>query len=544
MVRAGFIRQLMAGSYSLLPPAMRVRAKIMQIIREEIDAIGGQEFLLPVLHPAEPWQRSGRWDLIGSELFRLTDRKDADLCLAMTHEEIFTTLATELSSYKQLPQLWYQIQTKLRDEPRPRSGVLRVREFTMKDSYSFDIDQAGLDVAFENHHGAYQRIFARLGMDVAAVEASSGMMGGAGSVEFMVRSEAGEDWIVLCPTGDYASNVEAAKSVVPEVEDPPSAEIEKFATPGVRTIRALEEFEGGAPGNRQIKTLFYIVDSQLVLVLLRGDHALSEQKLLDGLQVIEARPATADEIFAAVGANPGSLGAVGVQGLAVVADEALQGRRGMTTGANEDDFHLRSVDIVRDIDVTDWHDLREVTAGEPCVNCGQPVAVEKSIEIGHIFKLGRRYSEPLGAKVLDSNGKAQSLYMGSYGIGVERNMAAIVEANHDDKGIVWPISVAPYEVVVTVVRPEDEATLEAANRIYRELQQARVDTIIDDRKERPGVKFADAELVGIPFRITVGPRGVESGLLEFVTRRSGETEEVALSEITALTIDRVMAERD
>ena len=531
----------MAGSYSLLPPAMRVRAKIMQIIREEIDRIGGQEFLLPVLHPAEPWQQSGRWSLIGEELFRLTDRKDAELCLAMTHEEIFTTLALELNSYKQLPQLWYQIQTKLRDEPRPKSGVLRVREFTMKDSYSFDLDEAGLDRAFGNHYEAYQRIFARLGLDSIAVEASSGMMGGAGSVEFMVRSDAGEDWVVLCSAGDYSSNVETATSVLTPIEDPPSAPLEKFPTPGVRTIKALEEFEGGAPADRQIKSLFYLVGTELVIVLMRGDHSLVEQKLLDGLAVIEARPATAEEIFAAVGAHPGSLGAVNVEGYRIVADRALEGRVGMTTGANEDDFHLRNVDIARDIVVDDWLDLREVVAGEPCVKCGKPLEVDKTIEIGHIFKLGRRYSEPFGAAVLDENGKATAMFMGSYGIGVERNMAAVVEVNHDEKGIVWPMNVAPYEVVVTVVRPEDADTLAAATQMYEGLRAEGVEVILDDRKERPGVKFADAELVGFPLRVTVGPRGVQSGLLELLTRASGDLEEIALDELVAVVRDRVMA---
>ncbi len=531
----------MAGSYSLLPPAMRVRAKIMQIIREEIDRIGGQEFLLPVLHPAEPWQQSGRWDLIGEELFRLTDRKDADLCLAMTHEEIFTTLALELASYKQLPQLWYQIQTKLRDEPRPKSGVLRVREFTMKDSYSFDLDEAGLDRAFGNHYEAYQRIFDRLGMDSIAVEASSGMMGGAGSVEFMVRSDAGEDWVVLCSAGDYSSNVETATSVLAPIEDPPPAPLEKFPTPGVRTIKALEDFEGGAAADRQIKSLFYLVGEELVIVLMRGDHSLVEQKLLDGLSVIEARPATAEEIFAAVGAHPGSLGAVGLDGYRIVADRGLEGRIGMTTGANEDDFHLRNVAVTRDITVDDWLDLREVVAGEPCVNCGKPLEVDKTIEIGHIFKLGRRYSEPFGAAVLDENGKATPMFMGSYGIGVERNMAAVVEVSHDDKGIVWPMNVAPYEVVVTVVRPEDADTLAEAMRIYEGLRTDGVDVILDDRKERPGVKFADAELVGFPLRVTVGPRGVEAGMLELVTRATGVVEEVPVDEVVAVVLGRVMA---
>ena len=533
----------MAGSYSLLPPAMKVRAKIMQIIREEIDGIGGQEFLVPTLHSSDPWRQSDRWDQIGEEMFRLSDRKQGELCLAMTNEEIFTTLASELKSYKQLPQIWYQIQTKYRDEPRPRSGVLRVREFTMKDSYSFDIDEAGLDAAFQAHYGAYLRIFERLGMKAVAVDASSGMMGGTGSVEFMVPSEAGEDWIVVCPTGDYSSNVETARSVVAEVDDPSSEELERFATPGVRTIKALEEFDGGAGADRQIKTLFYLVDSEMMLVMLRGDHALVEQKLLDGLGVGEARPATAEEIVAAVGAHPGSLGAVGVSGYRIVADLCLQGRTGMTTGANEDDVHLRHVDVERDIEVDDWLDLREVLAGEPCVQCGSPLVVEKTIEVGHIFKFGRKYSDKLGAVVLDKDGKTQSMYTGSYGVGVERGMAAIVESNHDDKGIIWPMSVAPYEVVVTVVRPDDEATMGAAEQIYDRLRLDRIEVLLDDRKERPGVKFADAELIGIPLRITVGPRGVEAGTVELVDRSTGESRDIELAQVAEMVMDLVEAAR-
>lgn len=515
----------------------------MQIIRDEINAIGGQEFLLPTVHPSEIWQQSGRFDMIGSELFRFKDRKDADLVLAMTHEEVFTSLATELRSYKQLPQLWYQIQTKLRDEPRPKSGLLRVREFTMKDSYSFDVDQAGLDRQFDLHHEAYHRIFKRLGMTALSVEASSGMMGGSGSVEFMVPSNAGEDWIVMCPNGDYASNVETAKSVVPDVEDPAGGELERFDTPGVRTIKALEEFDGGAPAVSQIKTLFYMIESEMVLVLLRGDHALVEQKLFDGIAVLEGRPATSDEIFAAVGAHPGSLGAVGVTEMRVIADHSLQGRSAMTTGANTDDVHFRNVDVSRDITVTDWLDLREVKSGEPCTECGAPLDVEKTIEVGHIFKLGHKYSEPLGASVLDANGKSQPIFMGSYGIGVDRNMAAVVEVNHDENGIIWPVNVAPHEIVVTVVRPDDEASASVAETIYEELRANGIDAIIDDRKERPGVKFADAELIGIPLRITVGPRGVEDGTVELVVRSEGATEVVASESVVATATDWIVNQR-
>jgi len=544
LVRAGFIRQLMAGSYSLLPPAIRVRAKIMSIIRQEIDAIGGQEFLLPALHPADLWRRSGRWDVMGSEMFRLVDRKDAELCLGMTHEEVFTTLALELKSYRQLPQLWYQIQTKFRDEPRPKSGVLRVREFTMKDSYSFDLEAEGLDLQFGRHAGAYRRIFERCGLDVVSVAASSGAMGGSGSMEFMVRSEAGEDVVVICSSCGYAANVEAATSVIAPVVDDHEAGLESFPTPGVRTIKALADFDGGAPANRQIKTLVYLLDGTLTLVLLRGDHELVEQKLLDVTGAIEARPAQPDEIQAALGAQPGSLGAVGVTGIQVVADRALQGRVAMTTGANKDDVHYRNVSVGRDIEVGTWSDLRLVREGEGCPECGSPVEVTAAIEVGHIFKLGTKYSDPLGAHVLDADGNTRPIHMGSYGIGVERTLAAIIEASHDDKGIVWPMSVAPYEVVITVIRPDDETTLEAAVGLAAALELLGVDVMLDDRPERPGVKFADAELVGFPIRVTVGPRGLESGVVEVVNRATGATREVALEEAAGTVADVVGSARN
>ena len=536
LVRAGFIRQLMSGSYSLLPAAMRVRAKVMQIIREEINAIGGQEFLLPALHPAEIWRESGRWDVMGDEMFRLHDRKGAELALGMTHEEIFTTLALELRSYRDLPQLWYQIQTKFRDEPRPKSGVLRVREFTMKDSYTFDVDAAGLDAQFERHRSAYLNIFRRCGMEPVMVEASSGAMGGSGSVEFMVFSDTGEDEIVTSACG-YAANLETATSVSAPVDDPAPATIEKFPTPGVRTIKALADFDSGAPADRQIKTLVYDIDGALSLVLMRGDHDLMEQKLRDHTGAATVEPASREVIVEALGAAPGSLGAVGVDGLTILADTALTGRRGMTTGANEDDFHLRSVDIERDIAVDEWVDLRTVKPGDACIECGQPLRIDHAIEVGHIFKLGTKYAEILGAKVLDADGNEAAIWMGSYGIGVERAMAAVVESSHDESGIVWPASVAPYHVVVTVLRIQDEATHTAAERLYEDLVEAGVEVILDDRDERPGVKFADAELIGIPFRITVGPRGLGNGTVEFTVRATGETTEIPLGEAVSTIAD-------
>lgn len=523
----------MAGSYTLLPAAMRVRKKMIEIIRQEMDAIGGQEFLLPALHPAEIWRQSGRWEIMGEEMFRLRDRRDAELVLGMTHEELFAMLATEMKSYRQLPQIWYQVQTKFRDEPRPKSGMLRVREFTMKDSYSFDLDAEGLDAQFEAHRQAYLRIFARWGLKTAMVEASSGAMGGSGSVEFMVRSEAGEDLIATSACG-YAANLETATSTLTHPGDADVVPgVEQFDTPGIRTIKALAEFDEHATPERQIKTLVYVLDGQLTLLLLRGDHDLQEQKLRDATGAANVRPAETDEIEEALGALPGSLGGVGVGHLRIVTDNALKGRRGLITGANVNDVHVRNVDVERDIAATEWADLRAVQPGDPCPNCGAPFEVYKAIEAGHIFKLGTRYSEAMGATVLDAEGDARPVVMGSYGIGVERNLAAIIESSHDEKGIIWPIGVAPYHVVITLLRSDNEEALSAAEEIYRDLIDRGIETILDDRPERPGVKFADAELVGFPFRITVGPRGLAAGLVELNERRTGETVEVSIRDITA-----------
>ncbi len=508
LLRAGFIRQLMAGHYSLLPLGVRVRAKIMDVIREEMNRIGGQEFLLPSMQPAQIWEKSGRLAVMGEEMFRLTDRKGAEVVLGMTHEEIFTHLALELSSYRELPQFWYQFQTKFRDEPRPKSGLLRVREFTMKDSYSFDIDEAGLDVSFQAHRGAYERIFARLGIPAIAVEASSGNMGGSDSVEFMCPSDAGEDLVARCPDCDYAANLEKATSALPVIEDGPGpAAPERLPTPGVRTINDLAR-RYGKPADRQVKTLVYVIDGQLTLVLLRGDHPLAEQKLADAT------------------ASPGSLGAVGVTGLPIIADLALQGRRDMTTGANIDDVHLTGVDTSRDIAVGRWADLREVTAGEPCSRCGTPLEIIRAIEAGHIFKLGRKYTTVLGVSVLGPDGTSIVPIMGSYGIGVERAMAVIAEVHHDDAGLTWPVQVAPAEVTVVLLSPQDEATAAAAESLYVQLQAAGTDVLLDDRDERPGVKYRDAELVGIPCRVSVGRRDLAEGVVEITSRATGEKERV------------------
>lgn len=544
LIRGGFIRQLAAGSYTMLPLGQRVRLKVMEIIRQEMDAIGGQEMVLPTLHPAEVWKRSGRYDLMGENLFKLEDRKGSDHVLGMTEEEIFAILATELFSYRDLPQIWYQMHTKFRDEPRPKSGLLRVREFTMKDSYTLDIDRPGLDSGFDKHHAAYKAIFRRIGLDAVDVQASSGAMGGSESIEFMQRSNAGEDWIVTCTNCDYRANVEKAASALARVEDGESRALERFPTPGLRTIQALAEAHPvvAAP-DRQIKSLVYVIDGEPLIVLLRGDHGLQEQKLLDATAAADGRPAQADEIRGLLGADPGSLGAVGVAGTRIVADSALRGRVNMTTGANEDDWHYRGVDIARDIDVTQWADLREVTSGEPCSVCGHGLELWKGIEIGHIFKLGTKYSEAFGSYVQDEEGMSHPIIMGSYGIGVERNMAAIVEANHDDHGIIWPVSVAPHEVVVTVIRPDDDATMAAAEGLYEELAASGIEVLIDDRAERPGVKFADAELIGIPYRVTVGPRGVQAGTVELTDRRDGEKREASLDEVGELLVELVLPRR-
>jgi prolyl-tRNA synthetase len=537
LVRAGYIRQLTAGVYSLLPLAQRVRLKIIQIIREEMNRIGGQEFLLPAIHPAEVWKESGRWEVMGDNMFRLRDRKGADMALGMTHEEIFTTIArNSINSYRQLPQVWYQIQTKFRDEARPKSGLLRVREFTMKDAYSFDVDYEGLDKSFQDQYDAYCRIFTRCGLKYTAVEASSGAMGGTKSTEFMVRTNAGEDNIVICEQCGYAANVEKATSRLPEMDTGGPSALEEFPTPGVRTIEDLTTFPGGASADRQIKTLVYVLDDRLALVLLRGDHELNETKLMDASGAINVRPARPEEISEAMGASAGSLGAVGVTAAShpkvtrIIADDALTGRRNMTTGANKDDHHLRGVAVDRDIKVDKWASLRSVKAGETCVNCGGSLDVFRAVEAGHIFKLGTKYSDSMGATVLTADGREVPIVMGSYGIGVERVMSAAVELYNDDAGISWPVSIAPFHVVLTVVNVKDQQLLEAATQVYKELQNAGVDALLDDRDERAGVKFNDADLIGIPYRVTFGKK-VKEGKVELFTRATRTSEDLEIESV-------------
>ncbi|MCS6886534.1 MAG: proline--tRNA ligase [Acidobacteriota bacterium] len=529
LLRAGYIRQLTAGVYSYLPLAQRVLLKITDIIREEMNRIGAQEFLLPALNPAEVWKESGRWEVMGENMFRLKDRKGADLCLGMTHEEVFTAIARdEIRSYKQLPQIWYQIQTKFRDEARPKSGILRVREFIMKDSYSFDVDWEGLDKAFEAHREAYCRIYDRCGLKYLVVEASSGAMGGSQSSEFMVISDAGEDWVVFCASCGYAANIEKATSRLADIVDESGpAAPEEFPTPGVRTIEDLTTFPGGASADRQIKTLVYMLDNRPHIVLLRGDHQLNETKLTDATAAKSLRPAHPEEIKSLLGAFPGSLGAVGVDHLPVIADYAIYGRRNMTTGANRDDFHLRGVDVERDIKVTKWADLRNVASGERCLQCNAALNVSKAIEVGHIFKLGTRYSESMGATVLTAEGKEVPIVMGSYGIGVGRIMASAVELYNDEDGICWPVSIAPFEVVITPANFAEPMQQEAAVNLYKELSATGVDVLLDDRDERPGVKFKDADLIGIPFRLTIGKK-LKDGKVELFERKTRSSTELDL----------------
>jgi prolyl-tRNA synthetase len=544
LVRAGFIRQLGAGFYDYLPLARRSLARIERIIREEMDAIGAQEFYLPALHPADIWKESGRWEVMGDNMFRLKDRKGADCCLGMTHEEIFTAIARdELRSYRQLPQVWYQIQPKFRDEPRPKSGLLRVRQFTMKDAYSFDLDRAGLDVSYEAQRKAYERIFSRCGLDFVAVQAHSGAMGGSESSEFMVRTDAGEDTVAACPKCRYAANTETASSRLPVETDPPgTGAIEKFATPGVVTIEALQRQPYGVGAKRQLKTLVYVADGKPVVAVVRGDHDLNEAKLQSATGAADVRPAHPEEIVALMGARPGSLGAAGFTRAPVFVDPAVAERTHAVTGANEDGFHVKGVDVKRDLLVHGkLADLRTVKAGEGCPKCDGTLDVYKALEIGHIFKLGTKYSESLKANVLDADGKAVPIVMGSYGIGVERILAASIELHHDEGGIVWPVSIAPFQATVLTLGPEPELK-KAAEELVAALSGAGVDVLFDDREERAGVKFKDADLVGIPIRIAVGKKGLSDGKVEFKLRSRKEVELVPVGEAAAkvrATIDAV-----
>ena len=550
LVRAGYIRQLAAGIYSYLFLGNRSFNKIMAIVRQEMDRIG-QEFYLPALHPREIWEASGRWGLMGDNLFRLKDRKGGDMCLGMTEEEVMTEIARkELRSYKQLPQIWYQIAPKFRDEPRPKAGLLRVRQFMMKDAYSFDIDAAGLDVSYKKHYETYCRIFDRCGLKYMVVEADSGAMGGKESHEFMVRTPAGEDQIVSCDGCNYAANMEKATSrletvadLVPEGDGKPLL----VHTPGLKTIDEVAKFLGTSTNNK-IKTLALMVDvtddkgkkkSRAIVVLMRGNDQLNEAKM-NAAVATATRPMEESEIEALFKSPAGYLGPIGIDWAkdlkrdadkpVLLVDKALEGRANLIGGANQKDYHLKNLTPGKDFHPTAYADLRAVTAGEACPNCGKALRIDTAVEIGHIFKLGYRYSESMGARVLDKNGKEVTPIMGSYGIGIERILTAAVEQGNDENGFWLPAAIAPFEIVVAPVNMKDEPVKAAAEDIAKRLEAAGYDVILDDRDERPGVKFKDADLVGVPFRITVGKK-VTEGTVEVVLRSTREVRDVTITAI-------------
>jgi prolyl-tRNA synthetase len=550
LVRAGYIRQLAAGIYSYLFLGNRSFNKITAIVRQEMDRIG-QEFYLPALHPREIWEASGRWALMGDNLFRLKDRKGADLALGMTEEEVMTEIARkELRSYKQLPQIWYQIAPKFRDELRPKSGLLRVRQFMMKDAYSFDIDAAGLDVSYKKHYETYCRIFDRCGLKYMVVEADSGAMGGKESHEFMVRTPAGEDQIASCDGCNYAANMEKATSKLAAVEDlAGEGDGTPFLvhTPGQKTIEDVAKFLGVSPKNK-IKTLALMAEEKdsygkvkprAIVVLMRGDHQLNEAKL-NATVANATRPMDESEIKALFKSPAGYLGPVSIEWAkdlkkdahlpVLLVDKALEGRTNLIAGANQEDYHLKNLTPGKDFHLTAYADLRSVTADEACPNCGATLRIDTAVEIGHIFKLGYRYSESMGARVLDKNGKEVTPIMGSYGIGIERILTAAVEQSNDENGFWLPPTIAPFEIVVSATNVKDESVKSAAEDIAQRLETAGFDVILDDRDERPGVKFKDADLVGIPFRITVGKK-VTEGTVEVVLRSTREIRDVTISSI-------------
>jgi len=523
LLRAGLIRKLAGGVYTFLPLGLRALRKVEQIVREEMDRAGAIEVLMPALQPKEIWEQSGRAETASNVLFKVKDSANREWFLSPTAEEVITTLAAnEINSYRQLPKNFYQISLKFRDEIRPRFGLMRAKEFIMKDAYSFDTTDEAAMASYKKMYDAYTRIFARCGLKAFPVEADTGVIGGSHSHEFMVPAETGENEVAFCEACGYAANIEKATSGIPKTAAREiGAAIERFATPGVVTIEALSKAPYSVPANRQIKTLVYIADSKPVIVLIRGDDQLNETKFLAKTGAVAARPATVEEIVPLLGAKPGSLGAVAnvPADVKVLADERLQGANGMTTGANEDGFHLSNVSIERDIKVTAWFDLRTVTAGEPCVKCGKPLKIRRAIEVGHVFKLGTKYSEKLNATFLDADGSRKPSVMGCYGIGVTRTLQAVIEQCNDKDGIIWPLSVAPYTVCITplAVAPDSEA-MKLAEKIYAELTAKGVDVILDDRDERPGVKFKDSELVGFPIRIGIGEKSLAKGEVEIKPR--------------------------
>jgi prolyl-tRNA synthetase len=559
LLRAGLIRKLGAGVYTFLPLGVRALKKVEQIIREEMDRAGALEVLMPAIQPREIWEQSGRYEAASGVLFKVKDGAQRDWVLSPTAEEVITSLAAnEISSYRQLPRNFYQISVKFRDEIRPRFGLMRAKEFIMKDAYSFDTTDEGAMASYHRMYEAYQRIFARCGLKAFPVEADTGVIGGNYSHEFMVPAETGENEVVYCEACGYAANIEKATSRLPATAHRDiGPAVEKFPTPGVVTIEALAKEPYKVAANQQIKTLVYIADSRPVIILLRGDDQLNETKLMARTGAVAARPATAEEIFQLLGAHPGSLGAVagtmrctvrtsqgdGPDGVPVYADERLQGANGMTTGANEDDFHLRHVSVGRDLGVTQWLDLRTVNAGEPCVKCGKPVKIRRAIEVGHVFKLGTKYSEKLNALFLDEAGRQHPAVMGCYGIGVTRTLQAIIEQANDKDGIVWPIGTAPYTVCITPLNVKHESeVMKLAEELYAELSARGVEVILDDRDERPGFKFKDSELVGFPIRIGIGEKSLARGEVE-IKPRAGVLMTVRKDEAAARVMEWIAASK-
>jgi prolyl-tRNA synthetase len=543
LLRAGLIRKLAGGVYTFLPLGLRALRKIEHIIREEMDRAGAIEVLMPALQPPEIWEQSGRAQTASNVLFKVKDSSGRQWFLSPTAEEVITTLAAnEINSYRQLPKNFYQVSLKFRDEIRPRFGLMRAKEFIMKDAYSFDTSDDGAMASYQKMYDAYTRIFARCGLKAFPVEADTGVIGGSHSHEFMVPAETGENEVAFCEACGYAANLEKATSGLPKTaarEAGPA--VEKFPTPGVVTIEALSKAPYSVPANRQIKTLVYIADSQPVLVLIRGDDQLNETKFMARTGAVAVRPATPEECQATLGARPGSLGAVVnvPAAVKVYADERLRGANDMTTGANEDGFHFRSVSIERDIKVSAWFDLRTVNAGEPCVKCGKTLKIRRAIEVGHVFKLGTKYSEKLNAMFLDETGARKPSVMGCYGIGVTRTLQAVIEQSNDKDGIIWPLSVAPYQVCITPlsVAPES-AAMQLAEKIYADLTAKGVDVILDDRDDRPGVKFKDADLVGFPIRVGLGEKSLAKGEVE-IKPRGGAVQFVKTGDAVAAVLQLI-----
>lgn len=530
MLRAGLMRRAASGVYTYLPLGVRVLQKIMSIIREELNKAGGQEVMLPIIQPAELWQESGRWNDYGDEMFRLKDRHDREFCLGPTHEEIVTALVrADVRSYKQLPLMLYQIQNKYRDEIRPRFGVIRSREFIMKDLYSFDRDEEGLDQSYQAMYDAYTRIFTRCGLETRPVEADTGAIGGDNSHEFMVLGDAGEDLVVYCQDCDYAANVEQAECAPYEAESGEMLSLEEIATPNVTTIDKLVELLG-IEGSRLIKTMIYLADDQPIAVLVSGDNNINEIKLKKVLKCENLVLADSRTIEEVTGAPVGFAGPIGLE-IPIVADYSVIGLVNAVAGANKKDAHIANVNINRDYKAAVTADIREAREGDKCVRCGGTLTSARGTEVGQVFKLGTRYSQTLKANFVDENGKEQPIIMGCYGIGVSRTMAAIIEQHHDEDGICWPVSVAPYHVIIVPVSYKDTEQREAAEKLYNELTQAGVEVILDDRDERPGVKFKDADLIGYPVRITVGPRQLKEGNVELYIRSSKTQVVIPISEV-------------